>query len=114
MGAKRDAFHYEFEGPYLGPIGVILGLPAVCYLLVFACNSSGCLTLQPLQIPGFPEGMEFVTLDGIAVSIAWMALMIGLHLVLPGARIKGVKLSTGNQLTYKLNGARTWVACEES
>ena len=105
MGAKKEAFHYEFEGPYLGPIGVILGLPAVCYLLVFACNSLGCLTLQPLQVPGFPTGMDFVTWDGIFASVGWMGLMIGLHLVLPGRLIKGVKLSNGKQLTYKLNGA---------
>mmetsp|Transcript_12034 Transcript_12034/g.20343 ORF Transcript_12034/g.20343 Transcript_12034/m.20343 type:complete len:430 (-) Transcript_12034:329-1618(-) len=113
MGPKKEGFVYEFEGPYLGPIGVILGLPAVCYLLVFACNSSGCLNLQTLEVPGFPAGMSFVTWEGIVVSVGWFGLMVVLHLILPGQRVQGVKIaykddkgaSRDKQLTYKLNGA---------
>jgi hypothetical protein len=45
MGASDD-FVWEFNGPYLGPIGVTLGLPAVCYLLVALCNGEQCLSLS--------------------------------------------------------------------
>lgn len=52
--------HFEFMGPYVGPLGIIFGLPAVCYALVWACNVGGCLELAPrLSVPGFPPGQRF-------------------------------------------------------
>lgn len=57
---QHEQPHFEFFGPYLGPIGIILGLPAVCYALVWACNAGGCLALTPqLSLPGFPPGQRF-------------------------------------------------------
>ena len=32
---------YDFVGPWLGPLGIMLGLPAVCYALVYVCNAGG-------------------------------------------------------------------------
>ena len=34
--------HYEFGGP-IGAMGIIFGLPAVCYGLVLFCNADGCI-----------------------------------------------------------------------
>ena len=34
--------HYEFGGP-IGALGIIFGLPAVCYGLVLFCNANGCI-----------------------------------------------------------------------
>ena len=28
-------------GPWIGPLGIMLGLPAVCYALVYTCNAGG-------------------------------------------------------------------------
>lgn len=28
-------------GPWIGPLGIMLGLPGVCYLLAFTCNAGG-------------------------------------------------------------------------
>ena len=30
--------HYEFGGPFLGPLGIVVGAPLLCYLLVYSCN----------------------------------------------------------------------------
>eukprot|EP00854_Cymbomonas_tetramitiformis_P026331 gene26331-32292_t len=105
MGDSAENFHWEFSGPYLGPVGIMFGLPLVCYALVFACNSSGCMAFgNGISFPGFPDNSEFFSSQGVQVAIAWMVLIFMLHLILPGARTQGVKLSTGAHLTYKLNG----------
>mmetsp|Transcript_11157 Transcript_11157/g.15190 ORF Transcript_11157/g.15190 Transcript_11157/m.15190 type:complete len:425 (+) Transcript_11157:302-1576(+) len=108
---KSSAFHYEFEGPYLGPIGVIIGLPVVCYGLVFVCNASGCLEAGPSlldSIPGFLPGTVLLSWEGLAVAAGWMVVVLLLHTLLPGMRVEGAVLpGTKNQkLTYKLNGLR--------
>ena len=28
-------------GPWMGPLGIMLGLPGVCYALVYTCNAGG-------------------------------------------------------------------------
>lgn len=33
---KADVYH--FKGPVLGPLAIVLGLPLVCYLLVYCSN----------------------------------------------------------------------------
>ncbi len=66
---------YEFYGPWLGPLGIMLGLPAVCYWLVCACNSAGCWELaRPLQMPGLPPGTALLTAETAAAVAAWLAL----------------------------------------
>lgn len=55
MSRPSGEFVYEFQGPYLGPAGVIIGLPLVCYMLVAACNADHCLShLNP------PTGLDWV------------------------------------------------------
>ncbi len=101
---KRPEF--EFFGPYLGPLGILLGLPSVCYALVYACNASGCMHLAPrFSIPGFPPGQRLFTWQALAVYCAWFAFQAALHLLLPGKRREGVVLPNGSRLRYKLNGA---------
>ena len=102
----KQGHHFEFFGPYLGPIGILLGLPAVCYGLVFACNASGCLSLAPqLQVPGFPAGQRFFTAEALAAVLGWFAFQLLLHVLLPGRRRQGTVLADGSRMTYKLNGA---------
>jgi hypothetical protein len=33
--------HYEFLGPYLGPIGMIIGLPIITFLYARYCGADG-------------------------------------------------------------------------
>ena len=104
QSTRKTQVHFEFFGPYIGPIGILFGLPFVCYGLVYACNADGCLHLSQFSIPGFPAGQRFFTWEAVAVFLGWMTLQIALHLVLPGRKAQGVQLPDSSRLTYKLNG----------
>eukprot|EP00887_Chlorella_sp_A99_P002849 scaffold6.g2849.t1 len=109
--AGHAAPHFEFFGPYVGPLGILLGLPAVCYGLVFACNAAGCLSLSAAvgpggvvaALPGFPPGQRLFSWEAAGVFLAWFGAQAALHLLLPGRRAQGVVLHNGQRLSYKLN-----------
>eukprot|EP01024_Parvocaulis_polyphysoides_P051525 TRINITY_DN5077_c0_g2_i3.p2 TRINITY_DN5077_c0_g2~~TRINITY_DN5077_c0_g2_i3.p2 ORF type:complete len:376 (-),score=23.95 TRINITY_DN5077_c0_g2_i3:444-1571(-) len=101
---NKENHEFEFFGPTVGPIGIIVGLPIVCYGLIFLCNANGCLNLQDMIIPQIPNNFEFFNLNAVGVVIGWFVYLIVLHLVLPGKVVQGVKLKNGDQLKYKLNG----------
>jgi Ergosterol biosynthesis ERG4/ERG24 family len=99
--------HYEFCGPRLGPLAIIVGLPAVLYGLIGICNARGCLALWPrLRLPGWPLGTPLFTWQACGVWLGWLAFQVGLHLLLPGRRLQGTELRDGSRLTYKLTGRR--------
>jgi Delta14-sterol reductase len=106
---SRQKPEYEFLGPYLGPIGIILGLPFVCYMLVFACNAQGCLRLTPhFNLPGFLPTQKFFTWEATAVAFGWFFFQVALHIILPGQKAQGTLLSNGKRLDYKLNGLNSF------
>ncbi len=43
---------YDFSGPVLGPLAIIVGLPLVCYFLVYSSNE---LVGPPRPTPQFRE-----------------------------------------------------------
>lgn len=101
MANKKHDF--EFFGPH-GPALIMVFLPLTLYGLVYACNANGTLQLSPtFSLPGFSANQKYFTLEALAAYVAWFFLILGLHLVLPGASVKGVKLPNDKQLTYKLN-----------
>lgn len=95
---------YEFMGPLLGPVGIMIGLPALCYGLVYACNSDGCLSLMNLSVPGLPKQTQLISTEAFLAILGWAAFQTTLHLVLPGNSFQGTPLVNGQRLTYKLNG----------
>ncbi len=100
----KPAVHYEFFGPH-GPALLVFVLPLTLYGLIAGCNATGCLALWPsIKVPGFPSGMTFWSWEALYVYVGWFAVVLGLHLVLPGTRAEGVILPNGKRLTYKLNG----------
>jgi Delta14-sterol reductase len=108
---KKKTPHFEFGGP-VGTTAMLLGLPAVCYGLVAACNPGGC-SLDPKTwhspldfVPG--RGSPF--LASFAAVALWFAAQAALHLLLPGPRIEGVPLPDGRRLRYKLTGFRNLLA----
>ena len=108
--AAKHGPHYEFGGP-LGAAGICLGLPGVCYFLVRVCNQGGCLAPSALpELPPAPRG-AYVSAQGFAAYLAWIALCVALHVLLPGERKQGVVLRDGTRLNYKLNGAQLQVLC---
>eukprot|EP00241_Pyramimonas_parkeae_P006341 CAMPEP_0114241128 /NCGR_PEP_ID=MMETSP0058-20121206/9472_1 /TAXON_ID=36894 /ORGANISM="Pyramimonas parkeae, CCMP726" /LENGTH=424 /DNA_ID=CAMNT_0001353643 /DNA_START=11 /DNA_END=1285 /DNA_ORIENTATION=+ len=108
MSRPSGEFVYEFQGPYLGPAGVIIGLPLVCYMLVAACNADHCLShLNPptgLDWIKIPSGQVIASSEGFLAVIGWVTWLVVLHVLLPGRHVQGNKLKDGSQLTYKLNG----------
>ncbi|KAK9904927.1 hypothetical protein WJX75_005751 [Coccomyxa subellipsoidea] len=98
---------YEFMGPWIGPLGIMTGLPAVCYALVYTCNKGGCSALLgPAAWPGFPARTKLFTVESLAVFVGWFALQVLLHLILPGHSEEGVLLANNKRLRYKLTGVR--------
>ena len=104
MGADQQ---YEFVGPVLGPMAVMVGLPAVCYGLVYACNAGGCFNFQNLSLPGLPPQTQLISTEAFVAILGWLAFQIVLHLFLPGKKLQGTLLADGKRLTYKVNGKRT-------
>jgi len=93
-------------GPWLGPVGIVAGLPCVCYLLVLFCGPEGCLDLLPFKAPamgqlGLSDGYSHA---GLAVFMGWIGYVVLLHLLLPGRVVEGVQLADGKRLKYKMNG----------
>ncbi len=102
---------YEFMGPTLGPIGIMVGLPFVCYGLVYVCNSEGCLGIRSLFVPGFPADSQLISTDAFLAILGWMAFQTILHLALPGQYVEGVVLPDKRRLRYKLNGGLAGMSC---
>lgn len=103
-----DTHHYEFFGPVIGPLGIIVGLPAVCYALVYLCHAETCFSLvSPLK----PLSWDFriFTWEAALVFLGWLLFQVALHLILPGEKIEGTKLADGSRLTYKLTGLKNFV-----
>ena len=99
--------HYEFWGPYLGPVGIIVGLPAVCFGLFAACNQTGCVRLPgDLSWPAWPPSAQLLSTDACLAVAGWIVAQAVLHCLVPGKRVRGAELRDGVQLTYKLTGAR--------
>ena len=104
MAKDGKVQEFEFFGPH-GPLGIILGLPVVCYALVYACNAQGCMHVVPeFSVPGFAPGQAFFSTQALAAYLAWFGLLVVLHLLLPGQRAEGTVLPDGRRLPYKLNG----------
>ena len=110
MGGSKS-HHYEFFGPNLGPIGIMIGLPSVCYGLVFACNAENCIDSWAgvKLLPAWPEGQKFFTWEATVVFLMWMGFQIMLHLLLPGEKVEGTVLPNGSKLTYKLTGLKNLI-----
>ena len=104
MGADQE---YEFLGPVRGPTAVMVGLPAVCYGLVYACNAEGCFSVRSLSLPGLSPQTQLVSAEAFVAIFGWLIFQISLHLLMPGKYVQGTLLANGKRLTYKVNGKCT-------
>ena len=97
----------EFGGP-AGVAGVVAGLPLVTYVLgdlaAPSCPGAGGAAPDGNGVLGVLWCSAVGTAEGAALVLGWFALVLGLHLALPGKRVQGVELPGGRgRLTYKLN-----------
>lgn len=98
---------YEFMGPVFGPMVIMMALPAVCYGLVYFCNSEGCFSLGDMTLPGLPPQARLISAEAFVAILGWLAFQSILHCILPGQNVQGTLLPNGKRLTYKFNGMCT-------
>lgn len=103
IGMSSKGHKYEFFGPVIGPLGIMLGLPAVCYSLVFLCHGETCLTDSKFVMKSIDISVLF-TWNALLTFLCWMLFQICLHLLVPGGMAEGVILPDGSRLKYKLTG----------
>ena len=109
---KTHKFHYEFGGP-AGALSTMISLPIVVYGLYYLCRGSCtqesgfCLSQSnyesiSAQLPRSLE--ELWDLKALWVALSWIGFHAVLERALPGPRVPGTELSTGERLLYPLNG----------
>ena len=57
-------------------------------------------------MPALPSHLVFFTWEALGVWLAWLALILLLHVVLPGEMGVGTVLRNGRRLKYKVRGDR--------
>ena len=119
--------HFEFGGPLLGPLGILVGLPLL--VLLFSClcgegrawpdaqllkelNSGGGLAAGVAAAARYAaaEVRKAASLEVLLAYVAYFLLHALLALVVPGEEREGAPLvpasGRGARLRYKLNGLR--------
>jgi hypothetical protein len=99
--------HFEFMGPYIGPVGILVGLPILVWASAFFCNKSGWPA--GLRLPTGADIRASFSLEVFAVYVAWWLFQAALAVVVPGKDVEGVTLRDGSRLKYRINGERASV-----
>jgi hypothetical protein len=95
--------HFEFFGPYIGPLGILVGLPLLVWASAFYCNQAGWPAI-PMRLPTMRELSDSFSLHVFLVYVAWWSFQAFLHVVVPGPTAEGVLLRDGSRLKYRING----------
>jgi delta14-sterol reductase len=104
---------YEFLGPP-GALAITFGVPALAYVLYFACNESsgGCpppiQSLYPSLVQAVSDPAFWWKLwdpKAFAIYYSWYAFCLLTWAVLPGDWVQGTQLRNGKYQQYKINGA---------
>lgn len=105
---------YEFLGPP-GATFITIIVPVVSYALYFGCSeaSGGCppqnLATIPAQVtaalsnPDWWKGLWDT--QAALMYFGWYAFCVVAWAILPGDRVEGTTLRTGEKKRYKINGA---------
>ena len=65
---------YEFLGPWIGPVGIMLGLPGVCYALVYTCNAGGGPCLLDGWQPQELSGPSLLRMPLLSLIVWWLCM----------------------------------------
>ncbi|KAF8206332.1 ergosterol biosynthesis ERG4/ERG24 family-domain-containing protein [Mycena galopus ATCC 62051] len=96
---------YEFLGPP-GTLLISIGVPVTTYALYFGCSeqSGGC---PPTLVP---DRISLALSDPHALMyLAWYAFCLVAWAILPGDRVAGTTLRTGEKKLYKINAFSTFL-----
>lgn len=101
---------YEFMGPYIGPLGIVFGLPLLVWGFSYFANGS----LSNWTISSLMKISENITWNDIVTKsysteamytyIVWFLFQLMLHVTIPGREVDGVELRNGKKLKYVING----------
>lgn len=108
--------HFEFVGPYIGPVGIILGLPVLTWALTYYCNAHGWPAIPAADVAA-QQAWSSLTPESVLKAVQstwstevfflyvvwWLSLAL-MYVVVPGPVGKGIVLRDGRQLSYPLNG----------
>jgi hypothetical protein len=108
---------YEFGGPIGTTINTI-ALPFVILFLYSACPNRGegefCLSgldVSSLVNMPVPSVQGLMSWDALCIYVAWFGSLVVLERVLPYSEGHGIKLASGERLSYRINGHLSfWVA----
>ena len=103
--ADGSAVQYEFFGPTVGPLSIVVGLPAVMYALCGFCGSHGCVSLSPLKIPTFNVGTSLFSFEGFAVYLGWIFAVVSPPVPVGRAPLKSPRRTLSSRLTPNLSPA---------
>jgi len=96
---------YEFMGPYVGAVGITIGLPTLVWAAAYYCNG-GMWPHVPTKLPSLEDITSTFSWEAFAVYVAWWTFQAVLYLVVPGEMKEGLPLRDGSRLRYPINGFR--------
>ncbi|RYG55272.1 hypothetical protein EON66_05685 [archaeon] len=102
--ANPRTTEFEFMGPYVGPSGIILGLPILVWAFAALCSPAGWPIIPSAKVLTDLVQSSF-SWNAMGVYVAWWLFQAALYLTVPGRVIPGVKLRDGSHLMYNINGA---------
>ncbi len=94
---------FEFSGPYFGPLGIILGLPALVWAFANYGHGDGWFAL-PASTPTWEDVKATFSWKAVGVYVAWWSFQALLYLLVRGEEKPGTLLRNGGRLTYRFNG----------
>jgi hypothetical protein len=110
--------HYEFGGPYLGPIGIMVGLPLISFAYATLCGgtSSSAPTWPNVDVRALTVDSVVSAIKGswdtevFLIYVAYFLMQVVFYLALPAKMQAGVPLKgSGKSLTYPMNGLHSLV-----
>ena len=115
--AAHAHFEYEFGGPLLGPVGIVVGLPLLVFIFANYCGRDGWPSAQLVGAVAAGDAAALLRrvaadvaaawrLEALLAYVAYFLAYVLLSLVVPGPEKLGAPLPDGRRLSYKLNGLR--------
>lgn len=96
--------HVEFMGTP-GALTITFGLIFVIQLLYFSCNAEGCPSAWSVSaLLSQARNATWISWPAAKAYFAWLGTLIVLDFVLPGRKVPGTLLRTGERLQYRFNG----------
>ncbi|KAI0209038.1 Delta(14)-sterol reductase TM7SF2 [Lamellibrachia satsuma] len=100
-GPRKADKSFQFGGP-LGVSCVMILAPILLLLLNLVCMKGSC---RMKSLPPLPKSfLQVFDWQSVIIYTGWIFLQLLLTVVLPGRRLEGQTLATGNRLIYKCNG----------